>query len=68
MQPDTAIKMIRKLLTVGEYSLTELAKKLQVEPSLIKQLYNGGHLSSVMEQRLIRLYCKTNFTKSSVEY
>lgn len=67
MQPDTATKMIKKLLISGGYSVTKLAHELQVAPIIIEQLPHGEYLSLVSEQRLIRLYCKTNFVINSSE-
>lgn len=68
MQPDTAMKMVRKLLMAGGYSSTKLAKELQVPPQLIDQLYHGGQIPAAIELRLVRLYCKTAFSESLVEY
>jgi hypothetical protein len=68
MQPDTATKMIKKLLVFGGYSTTELAKHLKIPTSLMRKLRNGEQLSATIEQRLIKLYCKTNFIKNSMEY
>lgn len=68
MQRNTAAKMLQKLLLTGGYSLAELAKELQVTPGLIRQLCHGESLSSELELKLIRLYCRTAFTEKSLEY
>lgn len=68
MQPDTASKMIKKLLISGGYSVAKLAHELQVAPIIIEQWPHGEPLSLLLEQKLIRLYCKTNFISHSAEY